>query len=137
MTETPLEIELCAPGCALVAQGATKAILPGAAGIFTVLPGHTTLLSHLIPGAVITIGPHGSDFYAVHGGFAQVLNNRILVLTETMEHSASIDAARAEAAKERAEIRIDKPQEGTNLDRARAALARATARLQAHRREAY
>jgi F-type H+-transporting ATPase subunit epsilon len=70
----------------------------------------------------------------VSGGWVQILNNHVRVLTERAEMASEIDVARAEAALKRAQQRISMPS-GANLDigRALSAAKRAEARLAAAR----
>lgn len=70
---------------------------------------------------------------AVLGGFAEILKDRITVLSEDAQWPDEIDVERAEAAKKRAEERISKRESGTDIDRAEAALKRAMARIGAAR----
>jgi F-type H+-transporting ATPase subunit epsilon len=131
-------VELFAPGHDPVRLDATAVMVPGAAGVFTVLPCHTSLLSNIAPGVLIAQQADGeSEFYAIHGGFAEVMDDRVTVLTDLLEHGETLDKARAEAAQEKARARIHKAHEREEFAAAEAALARATARLQAHAREEY
>jgi F-type H+-transporting ATPase subunit epsilon len=66
---------------------------------------------------------------AVHGGFMEVKDNQISVLTPSAETEAEIDIRRAEAAKERAEKRLAAPTPDTDVRRAEMALERAMMRL--------
>lgn len=133
MAKAPLQLELCSPAHPPLSFEVTEVVVPGAAGIFTVLSGHTPLLTTLSKGALIARLPDGEDrFLAVHDGFAEVLDNRISILADTMELAENIDLARAEAAAERARERLRKPSSELDVARAEAALARSLARLQAH-----
>jgi len=68
---------------------------------------------------------------AVAGGFAEVRNDKVIILADSAETPADIDRARAERAKERAEARLSgRNQEEIDYARAAAALARALTRLQ-------
>ena len=132
-----IHVELTSPGAAPIEVEAVEVIIPGAAGIFTVLPGHTALLTNLTQGVVIAKPTRGPNvFFAVHGGFAEVNKDRVLVLADIMEHAEKIDAERAKAARDRAQEYLRQPEE-FNVARAEAALARALARLQAHAGEEY
>ena len=71
----------------------------------------------------------------VHGGFAEILEDKILILADIFEEGVSIDRARAEAAAERAKDRLRKREDDVDTDRAEAALARALARIQAHEKK--
>ena len=138
MAERRLHLSLCAPTHPPVDIAADEIVVPGEAGIFTVLPGHTPLLTTLTKGVLIAYGTgSGERFFAVHDGFAEVLHNRITVLADTLELAEKIDAERAQAAAERARKRLDKREPELDVARAEAALARSLARLEAHARRAF
>ena len=66
-------------------------------------------------------------WFAVHGGFVEVGDNRVIILSDVAELPAEIDVARAEAAKARAEEALRADAE----DRAaQQAAARAEVRLE-------
>ena len=68
---------------------------------------------------------------AVAGGFAEVRNDKVIVLADTAELPAEIDRARADRARDRAEQRLSgRGGEDVDYARAAAALARALVRLQ-------
>ena len=106
---------------------------PGVEGGFQVLHNHAPFLSSIGIGAIkITDAAGKVDFYATSGGFVEVKNNKVIVLAETAEHSAEIDVARAESAKQRAQELLQKKSNNNELidqERAHAALARALNRL--------
>lgn len=132
MAETKLQIELCSPAHPTVVCESREVVLPGAAGILTILPGHTPLLTTLGKGVIIAYEVDAAPrYFAVHDGFAEVLDNRIVVLADTMELAENIDSARAEAATKRAKERLGKHLENIDSARAEAALARSLARLEA------
>jgi F-type H+-transporting ATPase subunit epsilon len=138
LAEGVIELELNAPERDPIRLEAKEVMVPGAAGIFTVLPNHTPLLSTLTTGVVVAYGQGGKpEFFAVSGGFAEVIDDRIVILTDTVEMADTIDSERASSARERAEERLRKPPEDLDVMRAEAALQRALVRLQAHGREEY
>lgn len=138
MAEGVIDLELCAPDRDPIALEVNEAIIPGAGGVFTVQREHTPLLSKLLPGVLVAYCTDGQELhFAVDGGFAEVIDDRIVVLTDTMEPGDDIDAERAEEAKQRAEKRLGKPEENIDITRAEAALSRALARIYAHGREGY
>ncbi len=131
MAKRRLHLELRAPGHPPVSYEAEEVIIPGAAGILTVLPGHTSLLTTLGKGVIAAYDAKNEPrFFAVHDGFAEVLDDCIIILADTMELAENIDEARAEPAFERATERLLKPSDNTDIGRAEAALARSLARLQ-------
>ena len=67
------------------------------------------------------------QWFAVHGGFVEVGNNRVIILSDVAELPADIDVERATAAKSRAEETLRANAEN---EEAAAALARAEVRLE-------
>ena len=67
------------------------------------------------------------EVIAVHGGFVEVSNDRVTVLSDVAEVSSQIDVERARAAQERAEAAV---RAGDDVE-AEAALRRAATRLEA------
>ena len=135
-----LAIEIVSPKSPSLELTAAEVRLPGAAGVMTIMPGHTEVLTLLNSGVVTIHKGEDVKFYAVHGGFAEVLKNHVLILADDVETAKEIDVPRAKAARDRAEARLAQtaPEgEITDIARAEAALARALARLQAHAREHY
>ena len=125
-----LTLEIVTPDRSVVADQVDEVEIPGAEGYFGVLPGHTPLL------AVLKVGElwfrKGSEKYylSIAFGFAEVLPDRVTILAELAERADEIDAARAEAAKRRAEERIAKHSPDIDVERARLALLKALVRLQ-------
>lgn len=62
-------------------------------------------------------------------GFAQIMPDKVVLLTDTAEYPEEIDINRAKEAKKRAEERLQKQLSQIEYVRSKAALARAMARL--------
>ena len=76
-------------------------------------------------------------YLAVTGGFAEVRNDKVVILADAAEQPEEIDRERAERARQRAEQRLSgRSQDAVDFARAAAALARALARLQVSSRAA-
>ena len=99
-------------------------------GEIGVLPGHIPMTVIIKPG-IMTIYETGKDEKraAIHAGFAEILQDKVTILAEVVEWPEEIDTARAEAAYERAQERIQQKAPGTDMVRAEAALLRAMARI--------
>jgi F-type H+-transporting ATPase subunit epsilon len=126
-----LKLELATPTRFVLSEEADEVVVPGADGSFGVLPGHAPLLALLGAGEVTYRVGRTERYLAVSGGFAEVGPNHITILADTAERPDEIDAARARAARGRAEGRLA-ARGGDEVDYPRAlrALARAQARLQ-------
>ena len=127
--------ELATPARMLVTAEVDEVVVPGSEGYFGVLPGHAAFLTTLGSGEVTYRSGQRDHYLAVAGGFAEVRAERVIILAENAERPEEIDRARAERARQRAEMRLQgKPPDGgpdeIDFARAMAALARALARLQ-------
>jgi len=106
-------------------------VLPGEMGELGVLPNHAPLIAGLEVGVVRYTKESTVKKVAISGGFVEVADNVASVLAETAEPAEKIDAARAKAAKERAEQRLAARSADIDLVRAELALRKAIARLKA------
>lgn len=98
--------------------------------------GERTILSHHVPLVAMlatcrcSLKENGVyQDYALAGGLLQMSNNEMRILTDAIEGIAEIDIERAKRAKERAEKRLAKQDERTNIKRAEVALAKAINRI--------
>jgi F-type H+-transporting ATPase subunit epsilon len=108
-----------------------EVLLPGAAGYFGVLPGHTPLLASLHVGELwYRIGAE-KHYLSIAFGFVEVQPDRVTVLAQIAERAQEIDVARAEAARKRAEERVKASgSSGVDFERARIAMVKSIVRLQ-------
>jgi F-type H+-transporting ATPase subunit epsilon len=127
-----LTLEIATPMRLVVAETVDEVVAPGIEGYFGVLPGHAPYLTTLGIGEVTYRVGQDEHYLALAGGFAEIRNDKVIVLADTAERAEEIDRARAERARERAERRLSAPatEEAIDYTRAAAALARALARLQ-------
>jgi F-type H+-transporting ATPase subunit epsilon len=95
-------------------------------GDIAFLTGHAPFVGALEI-CVTTIRSDGGDEQvAVHGGFVEVSNDRVSILSDVAELASQIDADRARAARDRAEAAARDEQDAE----AEAALRRAEVRLE-------
>ena len=127
-----LTLELATPMRLVVSTEVDEVVVPGSLGYFGVLPGHAPLLATLGIGELTYRVGRDEYHVAVSGGFAEVRNDKVIVLADVAESPADIDRARAERARDRAEARLrgGASQEEIDYTRASCALARALTRLQ-------
>lgn len=69
--------------------------------------GHAPFVGALQTGKVV-VYPDSADpeLFAVHGGFVEVSNNQVSLLTDVAEHGDSVDVERAREAIERAKKKL-------------------------------
>ncbi len=81
------------------------------------------------PGILTITEDGGTKEAALHAGFAEILQDEVVILAEIVEWPSEIDLERAEAAKARAEERLRSKTPETDILRAETALQRALARI--------
>ena len=125
-----LTIEIATPTRLLVSETVDEIVIPGSQGYFGVLPGHAPFLTTVGIGELMYRIGRDEHNLAVAGGFAEVRNDKVIVLTDTAERPEEIDRARAERARDRAERRLSgRGDEEVDYQRALEALMRALARI--------
>jgi F-type H+-transporting ATPase subunit epsilon len=107
-----------------------EVIAPGIEGQLGILPHHAPLMTMLQAGELVARKGGQDEILAISGGFLEVRPDRVIVLADAAERAEEIDMARAEAARKRAEDRLqDRKAIGLDQATAEAALRRAIARL--------
>ena len=124
-----IELELVTPERLAFTEQADFVVLPGLEGEIGVLPGHAPLLTQLAAGELRIQRGDNTELFAVSGGFAEVLRDRVRVFAETAEMRGEIDAERARQAAERARKDLQQAANPADLEQAQAALRRALLRL--------
>ncbi len=126
-----IKLEVVTPEKYVVDEEVEIAVAPGVLGEFGVLIGHTPFLTTLKTGTVRFTDVNGTErFVFVSGGFAEALPDKVTVLAESAERRSDIDVARAKAAQQRAQDRLDREKtEDIDFVRAKVALERAINRI--------
>ncbi|WP_019243196.1 MULTISPECIES: F0F1 ATP synthase subunit epsilon [Bacillus] len=98
-------------------------------GELGILPGHIPMVAPLEIGAVRLNEGSKKEYVAISGGFLEVRPDKVTILAQTAEIAKTIDIARAKAAKQRAEARLQDKKENVDYQRAELALKRAINRI--------
>ena len=126
-----IELEIVTPERHMLAETVGYVELPGKEGYMGILPGHAPLLSELGFGALFYRKGARSEYFAVLGGFVEVLPGRVIVLADACERAGEIDVERARTALERAKREMGKGGAAEkNSAELTLALYRAQARLE-------
>jgi F-type H+-transporting ATPase subunit epsilon len=123
-----VELEIVTPEKHILAETVDYVELPGEEGYMGILPGHAPLLSELGFGTLYYRKGGDIQYFAVLGGFVEVLPGRVIVLADACERAGEIDVERARAALERAKGGLAK---GGTADKDTAEITRAMNRAQA------
>lgn len=129
-----LKLEIVTPEAIVYSADVEMVTLPGVVGQIGILPQHVPLMTQMVAGEMI-VHKDGSDSYlAVGEGLVEVTSERVAIVTDMAVASGSIDEARAEEARQRAEARLREKVSAEESASAHAALARSLAQLQVKRR---
>ena len=104
---------------------------PGLDGSFGIMANHQDGIFSLDIGEIMIKTKSETKYLSTSGGFAEIVNDGVTILVETVESASDIDIPRAEAALQRAKDRKSSSDK-ENLDQVRleSALSRALNRLQ-------
>ena len=126
-----LQLDIITPERRLLSEQVDAVTVPGLGGELGILPGHTPLISQLQTGVLSYTRGAETRRLLVSGGFVEVNDDRVSVLTDIAELPGEVDAARARTERDEAEKRLGAftgaPEE---LAEVQMQLDRATARLQ-------
>jgi F-type H+-transporting ATPase subunit epsilon len=124
----PLQVELVSPERILYSGQADMVIARTVGGgEIAFLTGHALFVGALDIATVTIRSTEGDELVAVHGGFVEVSNDTVTILSEVAELSSQIDVERARLARDRAE---EQARTGHDTE-AEAAARRAHVRLAA------
>ena len=123
------KVEIITPDRIFYTGEATMIEFNTEAGEIGVYKNHIPLTTVLTPGIVKITEAEGVREAAVHSGFAEILGDKVTLLAEIAEWPEEIDAARAAAAKERAEQRLTDKTSEIDVKRAEFALRKALVRM--------
>jgi F-type H+-transporting ATPase subunit epsilon len=107
-----LRVEILAPEASLWSGTATALVARSSEGFFTVLAQHTAMVGDVVSSVVRVEAEEGEVAFAVHSGYFQVGKGEgegetlATVLASVAERTTEIDVARAQRAKDAAEVQL-------------------------------
>jgi F-type H+-transporting ATPase subunit epsilon len=117
------------------AEDVQVVLAPGIEGQLGILPHHAPLLTVLDEGVMQVRHADGTeDTFAIHGGFMEVLPDKVTVLADIAERAEEIDIARAQEAYQRAQELMQQGYEGQDYKPIEASIRRSLTRLKVARR---
>ena len=137
MAASTFDIEIATPERLLYKETAIRAQIPAKDGYIGVLPDHAPLLSELGIGALTYTTP-GDHFFslAINGGYLEIYDNVVRVLSDVAEKSQEIDVTQAEKDLKHAQDAMINPALGMDIAAALIAARHAQARIDAARKAA-
>jgi F-type H+-transporting ATPase subunit epsilon len=123
----PLHVEVVSPESILYEGEADQVVCRPTGGEIAFLPGHQPFVGALETYPVRVLLPgSGEVVIAVHGGFVEVRDDKVTVLSDVAELPDQIDVVRARTALENAQARVNADPDDFE---AAGALARAELRI--------
>lgn len=131
MAESSFELKIITPDRVFFEGVVDMLEMNTTEGEIGVLPGHIPMTVIIKPGVAKIYETNGeTKEAAIHAGFVEILPDKVTVLAEIAEWPGEIDASRAEAARARAEARLQEKDPSMDMARAEIALLRALARIE-------
>ncbi|MQF64962.1 F0F1 ATP synthase subunit epsilon [SAR202 cluster bacterium AC-409-J13_OGT_754m] len=124
-----IELQIITAERVVYSDSVEAVVAPGIEGELGILPHHSALMTNLKAGPLMIRKDGEESFFAVTGGFLEVMDNRVTILSDAAEHSQEIDESRAQLAMERASERLENREGNLDLERALAQLKRAQIRV--------
>jgi F-type H+-transporting ATPase subunit epsilon len=130
-----LKLEIVTPEAKTYSEDVEMVTLPAAEGEMGVYAGHVPLMAQIVPGEVLVRKDNQNYFLAIGDGFVEITGERVAIMTDMALKAESIDEAKAEEAKRRAEARLAEKLDDEEAATVSASLARSLAQLQVKRRQ--
>lgn len=127
-------LEILTPDREFFRGEAESLIVPFLDGDYGVEAGHEPVVSVLEPGTLHYKVEGQWHIASITTGIAQIMSEYTTLLVSAAEHPEEIDLNRAKAALERAEARLQKRENDQAFHSAQAALSRAMARMKTSNR---
>ena len=129
-----IQLEIVTPTRILDEGQVSYVRCPGADGSFGVMANHIEGIIVLDVGEVKVRKDSQDEYLSISGGYAEIMEDRLELLVESVEKSSEIDSERAEMSMERARTRKSEQDPELNEARIEASLARALNRLRVSKR---
>lgn len=125
-----LYLEIVTPDKPFFSEEVEMVIVRGMEGDLAIMKGRAPITTPLKIGKVRIFQNGVERVAAVVDGYISVVDDKATIVTEAAEWPDEIDVSRAEAAKTRAEERLNKKSDGLDVARAELALKRAINRIE-------
>jgi F-type H+-transporting ATPase subunit epsilon len=124
-----LFLKIITPVKTIFSEEIDELTVPTTTGEISILPGHIDILTKVTEGEMIIKRGGKSDNFAVTGGFLELVNNNINLLSDYVVRASDIEVAKAKEAKERAEKAMKEKQGSKEFIVAEAELRKALLEL--------
>lgn len=124
-----LALEILTPEKTILKEEVNQVTVPTTSGEITILPGHVALLSQIGVGELVAKKDKKEISIALTGGYIEISNDTVSILTNYAVRSEDIEISKAEEAKKRAERIMQEKVSEEDFAQAQATLAKAVLEL--------
>jgi F-type H+-transporting ATPase subunit epsilon len=129
-----LKLEIVTPEGVTYSDDVDMVTLPGSEGEMGIYPNHVPLMTQVVAGELTARRNGRDEWLAIGDGFVEVTGDRVAVLTDMAIKADSVDEAKAEEARRRAEARLAEKLDDEEAALVAASLAHSLAQLKVKRR---
>ena len=129
-----LKLEIVTPEGVTYSDDVEMVTLPGSEGELGIYPNHVPLMTQLVAGELTARRNGRDEWLAIGDGFVEITGDRVAVLTDMAMKADSVDEAKADEARRRAEARLAEKLDDEEAALVSASLAHSLAQLKVKRR---
>jgi F-type H+-transporting ATPase subunit epsilon len=107
-----MHLDVITPTKKLLSEDIDEVVVMTPNGEIGILPHHENYVSQVVPGEMMVKMKGKMHYFAITGGFLEVANNKVTILSDYAVHSEDIDVKKAMDAKKRAEELLKRKGEG-------------------------
>lgn len=124
-----IHLEVITPDAAVLQEDVSFVLVRALDGDLGIMPNHAPIIASLAIAPILYDKDGQRQCISVAKGFLEMNGNSMTIISPAAELPGQIDVKRAEAAKTRAENRLQHSESGIDVERAKLALSRALCRL--------
>ncbi len=131
MDDKKIKLQIVTPDRLFYKEEVDRVIFRTTEGDLCVLRDHIPMTTALSSGLVVIINDKSRLEAVLHGGFVEIQEESVMILTDAAEWPSEIDVNRAEQAKERAQALLEQEhKQDISQKMLKASLMRAIARIE-------
>ena len=128
------KLEVVTPDGVAYCDDVDMVTIPGSQGEMGVYPNHVPLMTQIVAGELIARKDNHDTLLVVGDGFAEITGDHVSILTDMAINAETVDDAKIEEARLRAEARLREKLSAEQIAAANAALTNALAILRTRKR---
>jgi len=128
-----LNVMLATPEKLVYSGEVDSLVIPGQDGYFGVLPNHAPMVSTLEIGELKIKNDNQEYYYAIEGGFCEISNNKVIILTSSAQSADEIDDTTARVLLQKSREKFHSKLEDKEILQTHIAIRKANVQLEVSR----